>query len=120
MLGEKLKMLLKERGLRQTDLARITGIPKTTINSIIMRNNKGVDFSAMEKIADALGVPIEYFMERYSNGIKNEPIEVDGLTDEDRRFIAAFTALSPENRHTFLVIAEALLKDQSAPSDLQD
>lgn len=114
MLGEKINELLKIRGLRQTDLARMTGISKTTINSIIMRNNKSVDFSAMEKISDALGVPIEYFKESGNVAIKEEPTVIDELTEKERRFIEVFTALTPQNRHTFLVIAEALLKDQSA------
>lgn len=113
MLGEKIKELLEMRGMRQSDLARITGISKTTINSIIMRNNKSVDFSAMEKIADALGVPIEYFKESGSADTKNEPIGVDGLTEKEKRFVKAFTSLSPANRHVLLVIAEALLRDQS-------
>lgn len=117
MLGEKINELLKKRGMRQTDLARITGIPKQTINSIVVRNNKSVDFSAMEKIADALGVPIEYFKEIPSEGTKKEPIVVDELTGKEQRFVDAFTALSPSNRHTLLVIAEALLRDQAERPD---
>lgn len=113
MLGEKIKELLKLRGMRQSDLARITGISKTTINSIIMRNNKSVDFSAMEKISDALGVPIEYFKESTPEDTKIEPTVSDGLTDKERRFSSAFLALTPENRRIVLVIAEALLQDQA-------
>lgn len=117
MLGEKIKELLDKRGMRQTELARITGISKTTINSIIMRNNKSVDFSAMEKIADALGVPIEYFLESGSAGTKKEPIDTDELPEKERRFAELFISLSPSNRHTLLVIAEALLRDQSGNPD---
>ena len=79
----------------------------------VMRNNKSVDFSAMEKIADALGVPIEYFLESGSADTKKEPIDTDELPEKERRFAELFTALSPSNRHTLLVIAEALLRDQS-------
>lgn len=117
MLGEKIKELLEKRGMRQTELARITGISKTTINSIIMRNNKSVDFSAMEKIADALGVPIEYFLESGSADTKKEPIDTDELPGKERRFTELFISLFPSNRHTLLVIAEALLRDQSGNPD---
>ena len=119
MLGEKIKKLLEDRGMRQTDLARITGIPKQTINSIVVRNNKSVDFSSMEKIADALGVPIEYFKEMpvQTDDKKIEPTSEGELTEKERRFVDAFTALSPSNRHTLLVIAEALLRDQSRDPD---
>ena len=116
MLGEKIQEMLKMRGMRQTDLAQITGISKTTINSIIKRNNKRVDFSAIEKIADALGVPIEYFMEGKSIE-EIEPINDDELTENEKRFATTFMALSQQNRHTILVIAEALLQDQARHPD---
>jgi len=117
MLGEKIKDLLQKRGMRQTELARLTGISKTTINSIIMRNNKSVDFSSMEKIADALGVPIEYFLESGNSNEKNEPTKIGELTEKEQRFADVFTALSPSNRRVLLVIAEALLRDQSENPD---
>lgn len=120
MLGEKIKELLELRGMRQSDLARITGISKTTINSIIMRNNKSVDFSAMEKISDALGVPIEYFKESAPEEIKIEPTVTDGLTDKKRRFASVFLSLTPENRRILLVLGEALLRDQAANLDSQN
>ena len=120
MLGEKIKELLDKRGMRQSDLARLTGISKTTINSIIMRNNKSVDFSAMEKIADALGVEIEYFKESASTSEEKEPIREDGLSEKEKRYAQLFTDLNPANRRILLVIAEALLRDQSKDPDPEE
>ena len=120
MIGEKINELLQLRGMRQSELARLTGVSRTTINSIIMRNNKNVDFSLMERIADALDVPIEYFFDRKDDGIKEELTATDELTEKEQRFVAAFMSLSPRNRHTLLVIAEALLQDQSGHSDSQE
>ncbi|MBE5807736.1 MAG: helix-turn-helix transcriptional regulator [Clostridiales bacterium] len=119
MIGEKINEMLKLRGMRQAELARLTGASKTTINSIIMRNNKNVDFSLMEKIADALDVPIEYFFDRDGDKKAGELIAGDKLTEKEQKFVSAFTALSPQNRHTLLVIAEALLRDQSEHPDPQ-
>ena len=107
MFGEKLKELLALRNMRQSELARRTGVPKTTINSIITRNNKNVDFSLMEKIADVLDVPIEYFHDKESKAEKKEPIVSDEPSEKENRFASAFTALTPENRRILLVIAEA-------------
>ena len=87
MLGDKINELLKARGLSQTDLARKTGIAKQTINSIIKRNNKAIEFSAMEKIADALEVPIEYFSESVPDVIKIEPANTDELSQKDLDFL---------------------------------
>lgn len=117
MLGEKISDLLKLRGMTQTDLSRITGIPKQTINSIIKRDNKGIDFSAMEKIADALEVPIEYFKESTPNTIKIESTSADGLSKKDMEFLNAISSLTSSNRRILLGIAEVLLREQSANPD---
>jgi hypothetical protein len=69
------------------------------------------------RAADALGVPIEYFLESGSADTKKEPIDTDELPEKERRFAELFISLSPSNRHTLLVIAEALLRDQSGNPD---
>ncbi len=124
MIGEKLRELLAVRGMKQTELSRLTGISKTTINSIITRNNKSVDFSAMEKIADALGVPIEYFMEK---SIKEEPLNTEeplraapdetdllhryrGLDDFGRKAVRAVVTVEEER------VARARLQGQALPA----
>ncbi|MCI5874193.1 MAG: helix-turn-helix transcriptional regulator [Clostridiales bacterium] len=60
-IGNKLDMLLKERGMTVTELARRVGVAPTTIYSIIQRNNKKVDIDVLIKIARILGVNTEYF-----------------------------------------------------------
>lgn len=71
MIGEKLQALLEVRKIKPGTLATMTGISKSTIYSIIKRNNKNVDFSVMEKISDALGVPVEYFYDRAEKSPEN-------------------------------------------------
>lgn len=122
--GKKLEAALQMKNMKPGTLATKTGISKNTIYSIIQRDSTKVDLSVIRVISDVLDIDIGYFLspdeEEQKELQKNELIEVDELTEEDRRFIAAFTALSPENRHTFLVIAEALLRDQAEHSDPQD
>lgn len=122
--GKKLEAALQMKNMKPGTLATKTGISKNTIYSIIQRDSTKVDLSVIRVISDVLDIDIGYFLspdeEEQKELQKNELIEVDELTEEDRRFIAAFTALSPENRHTFLVIAEALLRDQAERSDPQD
>lgn len=64
MIGDRIREMLELRHMSQSELARRTGIPKTTINSIITRNNKNMDYSMMERIAEALDAPVEYFQGR--------------------------------------------------------
>lgn len=61
MIGDKLLALLESKKIKPGTLARLIGVPKSTIYSIIKRNNKNVDFSVIEKISETLDVPIEYF-----------------------------------------------------------
>lgn len=60
-IGNKLDILLKERNMTVTELARRIGVAPTTIYSIIQRNNKKVDIDVLLDIADTLGVDAEYF-----------------------------------------------------------
>lgn len=60
-VGERLAELLKVKNKKPGTLAGETGIKKNTIYSILKRDNKSVDFSALEKIASALDVPVSYF-----------------------------------------------------------
>lgn len=117
MIGEKLRELLALRGMRQTELAEMIGVPKTTINSIIMRNNKSVDFSTMEKIADALDVPIEYFGSKDRPEKKEQPIIAEGLSEKELDFVQSFTALTPAHRRILLGVAQVLLQEQEEHPD---
>lgn len=89
MIGEKLEQLLKMRKMKPGTLASKTGIPKSTIYSIIRRNNKSVEFSKIEKIASFLDVPVEYFYDTLTDSEeydeqkeKPAPISEDGLDSE--------------------------------------
>ena len=79
MIGEKLAELLQVKGIKAGTLAREIGIPKSTVYSIIKRNNKNVDYSVMEKIADFLGVPVEYFHDAEETH-SDQPIALDDFT----------------------------------------
>lgn len=57
-MWKKLKRLLDDRGLNVTDLARLTGLPTT---SIFNMKHHDIGFSKMERIADVLGVSLDEF-----------------------------------------------------------
>lgn len=60
-IGEKLETLLKEKNRNANDISTATGIPASTIYSIIRRNNSKVDLAVLQVIARELGVTLEYF-----------------------------------------------------------
>jgi transcriptional regulator with XRE-family HTH domain len=55
--GEKVRDLRKERGLSQEQLAHVAGVHRTYIG-MIERAEKNITLINIEKIAIALGIPI--------------------------------------------------------------
>ena len=60
-IGEKIKAYLVENGIKQTFVAKQSGLPDSTISDIL---NKGRRIEIIEywKICGALNVPMEYFV----------------------------------------------------------
>lgn len=108
MIGEKLDSLLRAKDIKPGTLARETGISKNTIYGIIKRNNKKVDLSIMEKIADYLEVPVDYFFGRG----KEEENQPDPETDELDLFIELFEKMTPEQRNFILSSMKGILAEQ--------
>lgn len=102
MIGDKLTELLELRGVKPGTLAARTGISKSTIYSIINRNNKNVNFSAIEKISDELGVPVEYFFDREVSTPENEkkPATVTGSGHDE--LFSLIDHLSEDDLHDVL------------------
>lgn len=98
MIGDKLTYLLETKKIKPGTLATLTGIPKSTIYSIIKRNNKNVDFSVMEKIAEVLSVPVEYFYDREesSQSIKKPPAPESGLSPARQALLDAVDGMAEE------------------------
>lgn len=110
MIGDKLQALLDAKGMKPGTLATKTGIPKSTIYGILKRNNKKASLSTLEKIADALEVPAEYFFGREENEAqKNQP---DPEADELELFIELFDRMTPEQKNFILSSMKGILAGQ--------
>lgn len=104
MIGDKLEELLRIKKIKAGTLASLTGIPKSTIYSIIKRNNKNVDFSVMEKISDVLDVPVEYFYDRLED--EKTPAPESGLSEARRALLDAVEGMTEQEiLHLIDVIA---------------
>lgn len=117
MIGKKLDALLKAKGMKPGTLARLSGVSKNTIYSIINRNNKKVDFSIMESISDVLEVPVEYFYDKIisppeDTGTEKEP--ATQMSDELMEISDIFTSLSPDNRSKLLELSRLYLNAQNS------
>lgn len=65
-IGEKLQALIAEKGTNANELAQRANVPTSTMYSIIKRNNTKADIDVLIRIANILGVPVEYFGEEQS------------------------------------------------------
>ena len=50
---QKIKLLMSDQGMSQTDLAVAAGIPKSTLNTILKKDSAGVSITALVKLASA-------------------------------------------------------------------
>ena len=66
-IGENIKAYLVEKGIKQTFVARQSGIPDSTISEILNKGRR-IDILEYWKICTALSVPLEYFLPSESQG----------------------------------------------------
>ena len=80
-LGQKLMVRLKELDITQTQLAKMTGIPQTSISNYI--NDKSEpNVSKLVKLAIALKVPWEFFFTEYYDAPATDKVDTRGLEME--------------------------------------
>lgn len=63
MLSKKLRTMLAVRGLQQSDLVRLTGLSKNTINGLATGVLTNTSLETLKMIADALHVNPAYFVD---------------------------------------------------------
>ncbi len=66
-IGNKLSKLLEINNTNPNELAKKVGVAPTTIYSMIKRDSKKADIEVLLKIANILGVTVEYFVDEDSN-----------------------------------------------------
>ncbi len=60
--------LMEQKHVKIADVANFTGLPYTTVDSIIKKKLKDIKFSSAKKIANYFGVPTEYL---YNGEVSN-------------------------------------------------
>lgn len=90
---QKIKELLKEKDMSQTTLSIQSGVPKSTISTILSDDVKGASLSALMGIAQALGVTVDYLVndnitdKNYGKGSEIDPTYNEGELIKKYRFI---------------------------------
>ncbi|WP_297627764.1 helix-turn-helix transcriptional regulator [uncultured Rikenella sp.] len=83
MFRENLKRLLTERNVRPSALAAGTGLPTSTIDSMLKTvNEKNIKVDNVIKIAEFFGVSVEWLYGKDEVGQKSEEMELLRLFNE--------------------------------------
>lgn len=96
----RIERMMSDRGIASTaDLARLSGVQEQTLYKL--RNGSSVAPSARTagRLADALGCSVTWLL--------TGAADWQEMSEDDRRLIQAFRAMSPEERAAWLRLLEA-------------
>lgn len=122
VFGDKLALLRMKNHLKQQDIADKLGIPVSTYRNYEI-GLREAPYSIIVKLADILGVSLDYLFGRSSKGnvledaVMNHPL----LSDEEKAMICAYVDLPPHSRLALMSLAsEAVPKYESNLSYIRE
>lgn len=104
---ERLNHVLNEKGMKQADLCRATGLSSAQVTHLVTGRTKDPTLPTAVKIADALDVSLDYL----AGG--NEPCGVLSLDAETQRLVDGFSQLNRDGRMVVLDTVEFQLAKNS-------
>lgn len=118
---ERLSALMDERGLKQVDFCKLTGLSSAQVNHLVNGRTKDPKLSTAIKVADALGVSLDYLAGRAS------PPGARAYADaRQRRMNEAYEQMDEEGRElasasvTAMRDAKRARVEESAPAGLSE
>lgn len=109
---EKIKKLMTERGLNQSDLAEMTGASRQKI-SLVLNGGANLKSYQMLRLARGLGVDLEYLVDVDMD----DPKPSSHLSDDERAVIQVYRALRPQLDETKAIRALAAASNVGTPKD---
>lgn len=110
-VGQRLKMLRKEKKLTQQELSFKLGINRSTYAKYEIGENQ-TDYDTLQKLADFFEVSTDYLLGR-TNNPKKEDINIDSNKlneDEFRKWLDIYRSSSPEEREAIIRQAQLTLE----------
>lgn len=97
--SQKVTRLLKENGMTKATLAKESGIPYTTLDSMLKRETDTARLETIFRIAKALGTSVE--------ALVFDGEEKDTLSSDEKRILDLYSLLDDRGRDTVLSILES-------------
>lgn len=106
MIGEKLARMKRERGLTTDELSKLSGVPRGTINNILISTSTSPKLSTLSKLANAMGYTIDDF-----NDFPHTPIESeDELKTRLEKYFNDFNIPDEKKARVAMVAMEIWMK----------
>lgn len=93
-IGDKLQSLIIERKTNVNELSNQANVSPSTLYSIIKRNNTKADIDVLIRIANILGVRVEYFSDEVSSFQQTVP----QLTPQEETHIKKYRQLDDDGK----------------------
>lgn len=96
-LHSRIAELCKERGISGSRMCLDLGMSKSTMSDLKSGRKKSVTAETAHKIASYLGVSVAYLLgEEEKEAKKEQPTEIDGLSEKQKVFIDKVMQMSDE------------------------
>lgn len=93
--GKKLQEKMDRKGIKQIDLVNAVGIPKTTLSSMLSRDNTKVDIDVFLKICKVLDCSPEDFSEEIISAHEELPVP---LRSDEKQLLNLYNSMNEEGK----------------------
>lgn len=106
-LGKRLEQVISSRNLKIMQVASMSGVPASTLYSIIERDNKKIDIDILIRICKSLDIPVEYLVGDDSNNEVNyEYYEIE----EKLKFVGCKLGFYEEDAYLWIEFPDGSLE----------
>lgn len=103
-VGDRLRLLMKQKGLTQVSLAKLIGLTQPAISNLVTDDSRQPSASTLLSLANALEVNPQWILD----GI-GEPSSWSSVTDARQlQLLHHYVSLSPKKRAALMAVAMAL------------
>ena len=96
---ERIKELCRERDYSYYELAKRSGIPYSTLNTMILKNNSPT-LPTLSKLCEGFGISLLQFFDASES--------MNGLTDAQQECLQLFSALTPQDQQLAIAFMKGL------------
>lgn len=119
-IGEFLQKYIDKSGISQAELARKSGVPASTISSIINRNNDRVAIEMMLKLCEVLNCDLEEYIDSLKLPEQRSSHSDTNLTHRQIHIVELFSQLTEAQQDNIIGRAELLVEQNEEANNTEN